>query len=148
MSDSSKIVLGQRPDGNYVALKTDSNGNLIVVGSLGGGSEAVQISNGTNNATITNVSGKYSLDVNVTDITLDRSNDSVTAYSPDYKVIVDEASSTVTYLGKAVAGTSTASALWQITKITISGTQTSLTQADGDFLFNNIFDNRASLTYS
>ena len=41
--------------------------------------------------TITNVSGKKSLDVNVTDITLDKSNDSVTAHNPEELVFLDEA---------------------------------------------------------
>jgi hypothetical protein len=146
---SSKVVVeGKKPDGNYTPLATDSNGNLMVVGSLGGGAEAVQISDGVNSATITDVSGKKSLDVNVTDITLNYANDSVTSYSPEYKTIVDEASTTITYVGKAVAGSATSASVWQVSKYTVSGNTLVQTTADGDFLFNNVFDNRASLTYS
>jgi hypothetical protein len=66
----------------------------------------------------------------------------------DYAEVVDEASSTVTYIGKATPGTATSAASWQIKKITVSGTQTIITWASGNVNFDKIFDNRASLTYS
>ena len=56
------IVEGQKPDGNYVPLKTNSNGELIVAGSIGGGSSALQITDGVDNATITDVAGKKALE--------------------------------------------------------------------------------------
>lgn len=60
---------------------------------------------------------------------------------------VDPASLTVTYIGQAKPGTATSSALWRIKKIdTTSGTV--ITFADGDDLFDNVWDNRASLSYS
>lgn len=60
---------------------------------------------------------------------------------------LDEASSTVTYVGTAAAGTPTASASWAIFKMdTTSGIV--ITWADGDSLSNNIWDNRAVLAYS
>lgn len=61
---------------------------------------------------------------------------------------VDEPSATVTYVGKAEISSGSGSAVWQIYKMTISGTQLIITWADGDSSFNNIWDNRASLTYS
>lgn len=64
-----------------------------------------------------------------------------------FATIIDEASATVTYVGKADPGTATSSALWQIQKIdTSSGTV--ITWADGDGDFDNEWDNRASLSYS
>ena len=62
-------------------------------------------------------------------------------------VRVDEASATVTYVGHAKPGTATSSALWRVKKID-STTGTVITFADGDDLFDNVWDNRASLTYS
>lgn len=62
--------------------------------------------------------------------------------------IVDVASGTVTYKGYAPLGTSTADALWQILKITISGAVTTTEYADGNMLFDNIWASRASLNYS
>jgi hypothetical protein len=60
---------------------------------------------------------------------------------------VDEASGTVTYVGQAPTGTATSAALWQIQKIdTSSGT--AVTWADGDAGFDNVWDDRATLTYS
>lgn len=59
----------------------------------------------------------------------------------------DPVSSTINYLGFANPGTATSSALWRIKKIdTTSGTVT--TFADGNDLFDNVWDNHASLSYS
>lgn len=60
---------------------------------------------------------------------------------------VDPASSTVTYIGQAKPGTATSSALWRVKKIDTT-TGTVITFADGDDLFDNVWDNRASLPYS
>ncbi len=73
---------------------------------------------------------------------------SVTANPTIYATQLDEASGTVTYVGKAVTGSSSASAVWQVSKITVSGTVTAVTYADGNLNFDNVWDNRASLTYS
>lgn len=63
--------------------------------------------------------------------------------------IVDEASATVTYVGKAKIGAAQASALWQIAKITESGsTILTTTWADGNSNFDNIWNDRAGLSYS
>lgn len=53
------------------------------------------------------------------------------------------------YIGKALPGTATSTANWQIRKLTYSGIYvTQVDWADGDDLFNNIWDNRSSLSYS
>lgn len=62
--------------------------------------------------------------------------------------LIDEASNTVTYVGKAPVGSATSAAVWRISKITISGTLTTVSWADGDPLADNVWDNRASLSYS
>lgn len=68
-----------------------------------------------------------------------------------YVTLIDETTTTdVTYIGKAVptgSAINTSSSVWQITKIDESS-GTVITYADGDLLFNNIWDNRASLTYA
>lgn len=61
---------------------------------------------------------------------------------------IDQASATVTYIGQAAPGTATSAASWRIQRMSVSGTVTTLEYADGDLNFNNIWDNRASLTYS
>jgi hypothetical protein len=65
-----------------------------------------------------------------------------------FVTLLDEASASVTYIGKAKIGSPSASALWQIQKMSVSGNVTSITWADGDSLFNNIWDDRAGLSYS
>lgn len=62
---------------------------------------------------------------------------------------VDDTGTTL-YQGWAEPGTATSSAGWRIRKVVSSGTptDTSITWADGDRNFNNIWDNRAALSYS
>lgn len=61
---------------------------------------------------------------------------------------IDSADANTTYIGKAVFGTATTSAKWQIKKISISGNVTTISFANGDDDFNQIWDNRSSLSYS
>ncbi len=67
--------------------------------------------------------------------------------STNYATRVDEASSTVTYVGEAVAGVATSAASWRIKKLD-STSGLIMTWADGNTNFDNIWDNRASLSYS
>lgn len=61
---------------------------------------------------------------------------------------LDEASATVTYIGKAKIGQATSTAKWQIQKMSVSGNVTSITWADGNGNFDNVWDDRAGLSYS
>lgn len=65
-----------------------------------------------------------------------------------YTTRLDEASSTVTYIGKAAAGATENAGSWQIQKMEVSGAVTTVKFADGDTSFNNNWTNRASLSYS
>lgn len=74
----------------------------------------------------------------------------VTNEESNYAVRTDAVTtSNVTYVGKAAIGSSTASAVWQVQKVDETTTNVAIiTWADGDASFNNVWDNRASLTYS
>lgn len=67
----------------------------------------------------------------------------------NYALKLDDTTTTsVTYVGKAAIGSATSSAVWQIKKIDET-TGMSITWADGDDLFDNVWDNRATTeTYS
>lgn len=65
----------------------------------------------------------------------------------NYATIVDEASATITYVGKALPGTATSSALWQIQRIDTTGDLT-IKWADGVADFTKVWDDRATITYS
>lgn len=67
---------------------------------------------------------------------------------PGLAMQIDEVDSTTTYLGLAKTGVATSDARWQIRKITVSGTVTSFTWANGTADYNNVWDNRTGLTYS
>lgn len=64
------------------------------------------------------------------------------------KTIIDAATSAVTYIGNSRIAGDTASAIWQIKKVTVSGTITTIAYADGNDNYDNVWDDRASLTYS
>ena len=62
-------------------------------------------------------------------------------------LLLDEASATVSYIGEAAPASSTSAAVWRIRKLdTTSGVN--LLYADGNTRFDNVWDNRASLTYT
>jgi hypothetical protein len=63
------------------------------------------------------------------------------------QVKIDQANNTTTYVGEAELGSATSSAVWRIKKIVCDDGLT-VTYADGNDNFDNIFDNRASLSYS
>lgn len=55
-------------------------------------------------------------------------------------------SGTYTYFGEAEPGTSTAQALWRVSRMT--NADNTIEWADGDGDFDNVWDNYASLSYS
>ena len=63
-----------------------------------------------------------------------------------YTTRLDEGA-TYTYVGKAVAGTDDADPLWQITRYPSADFSVGIF-ADGDSNFNNVWDDRESLSYS
>ena len=52
-----------------------------------------------------------------------------------------------TYIGEATPGTALSSALWRIKKVVETGPDVTITWADGNSDFDNIWDDRLSLTY-
>lgn len=63
----------------------------------------------------------------------------------DYTLRYDEGA-TYTYIGHAVPATATSAASWRIKRLTNSDNTT--IYADGNANFDNVWDNRASLSYS
>jgi len=61
---------------------------------------------------------------------------------------VDDVSGTTLYIGEAQPNTLTSTASWRIKRIVFTGDDSETLYADGDANFNNIWDNRASLSYS
>jgi len=69
----------------------------------------------------------------------------MTQLSLEYDVV----SSTLSYLGEANPGTATSAASWRIKKLVFDAAgDITVTYADGNSSFDNIWDNRASLSYS
>lgn len=69
----------------------------------------------------------------------------------DYATRLDQDAITPTlaYFGRAEPGSATSAAVWQIKRLDIGADgDVDVTWADGDALFNNVWDDRASLSYS
>lgn len=64
-----------------------------------------------------------------------------------YAVRIDE-QGTTTYFGYALPGAATNRPEWQVFRMVESGADSIITYADGNENFDNIWDNRASLSYS
>jgi len=89
---------------------------------------------------ITVVNGNRKLFVN--------SDGSISIRDTPFKTIVDKTSSPTEYYGFANPGTATSSAYWKIMRKTVSGAIETFEFADGDANFDNVWDDRASLSYS
>lgn len=73
---------------------------------------------------------------------------SVETMPASFATIVDEVSKSLMYVGKAKIGSLQDSSVWQIQKITVTGSITLIQYADGDGNFDNVWNDRASLSYS
>lgn len=61
---------------------------------------------------------------------------------------VDTASASITYVGESATNVAESAAAWQIKKLETVGTVLKITWADGNDLYDNVWTDRASLTYS
>ena len=62
-------------------------------------------------------------------------------------VRLDEPGGGITYVGDSVPGTAASEGAWRIKRLTETATLLTIQYADGDQDFDNVWDNRASLTY-
>ena len=61
---------------------------------------------------------------------------------------IDVNANGTTYYGTAASGTATSAAGWQIQASSVTGVITTFLWADGNVQFDNIWDNRTSLSYA
>lgn len=69
-------------------------------------------------------------------------------FNEQYITNVDESDSTYSYVGEANFNSLESNPVWRIKRIENGATSTKIRWADGNTDFDNIWDNRASLTYS
>jgi hypothetical protein len=62
-------------------------------------------------------------------------------------LILDDAGGGITYVGTASPGSSINSPVWRIKQILTTGADLRILWADGDSEFNNVWADRASLSY-
>jgi hypothetical protein len=68
-------------------------------------------------------------------------------FTNEVTIRIDESVSGTTYIGKAPLGSSESLPVWQVMKIVESAGLTDITWADGNSVFDNVWDARTSLTY-
>lgn len=61
---------------------------------------------------------------------------------------IDQNADGNTYFGWAAPGSATSDAVWAIQRLRASGTETIIEWADGNQTYDNVWNNRTSLTYS
>ncbi len=113
----------------------------VVIDAVAG--DNIAITDPDNGNTL-NVEADGSLNANVV---IDR-NDQITVFTGDEaKKIDDTSTNKITYVGAAVVGANGASSVWKIFRINeTSGF--SIEYADGNSNYDNIWNNRTSLTYT
>jgi len=72
---------------------------------------------------------------------------SVTEEGKALNILVDDLGDT-TYVGYSLYDSDTSAEVWKIKKITESGNITIILNADGNDYYDNVWDNRESLSYS
>ncbi len=94
--------------------------------------------------------GKFAIDVTVKGALPAGTNIIGTITTKEYPKAyrIDEVSTDLIYIGSAEPGTLNAEAKWAIKKMIKAGTVTSIQWADGNASEDNIWDNRAILSYS
>lgn len=66
-----------------------------------------------------------------------------------YDILIDDTTTAnMTYIGKADVGSATSSAVWRIARCDITSGTNVITYADGNGNFDNVWDDRSSLSYS
>lgn len=60
----------------------------------------------------------------------------------------DSGNADILYVGKAAPGSADSASVWQIKRVTIVGDSVHIEWANGDSLFDNVWDNRENLSYS
>jgi hypothetical protein len=72
----------------------------------------------------------------------------IRSQSSSIQILVVNGGTGVTYIGEAVSGTATSAARWRIRKLVDTSGDLAITFADGNKNMDNVWDDRASLTYS
>ena len=68
--------------------------------------------------------------------------------SGGFITLLDEASSTVTYVGSAAPRSSQEAPVWRVQRITATGSLLAVEYADGNAHYDNVWADRASLEYA
>lgn len=71
-----------------------------------------------------------------------------TVRNVEEKTLIDEPDANTTYIGRSRQGGDTSLEQWQIKKITVSGTVTTIAYASGDDNYDKEWDERANYSYS
>jgi len=77
-----------------------------------------------------------------------KKNTDLVVVNKNFAVRLDKVSGTVSYVGQALPGSSPASAVWMIKRLTEVAGDLTIEYADGNDDYDNVWDNRLILSYS
>ena len=150
IADGADVALGAKADAAWVSGDGTAIAILKTIAAGGAGLTDAQL-----RATPVPISGTVTANTGLVQALTDTQlratpvpvSGTVTANATGYVVRLDEASSTITYVGQAVPGTATSAASWSIKRLDSTSGLIVLWGA-GTAAFNQIWDNRAALAYS
>lgn len=143
LGDGTKLTTATQV-GSQVGLDVNIL-NGISIGDLDASKDNVAIRDSDGDELAINPDG--SINTNTT-VDLDAATGDNVAIGNTWKKLIDQPTATVTYIGLANPGTLAGAATWQIKRINVVGSLTAIEFADGNLNFDNVWNNRAILSYS
>lgn len=145
-----RFSIGQKDGAKFLnmALSGASQGHTLIGDTLGAndiGTEMLQVVGKVRADTGFNVNGTDGVTASVDGLEFEGG---ILVEEGVYAMRYDEVDETTAYKGEAAPGTVTSDATWRIARYTFTGPDVTVEFADGDKNFDNIWDNRASLSYS
>ena len=136
---------------NYPEVYDDPNVEIVRITAISGDILTVTRAQESTLATTKSTGGgEYRMILSPTKKTIDDIRLDIADLMPvNYEIRIQEDSgdSDISYVGKAVPGSLTASAIWQVARVD-ENTGTIQEWADGNDSFDNVWDNREALTYT
>lgn len=135
-------------DSNYPAVYNDPNVEIVRVTAIAGDVLTVTRAQEGTSASNKNTGGaSYRMILAPTKKTIDDIRNEIMPQYYETRIAEDSGNINISYVGKSATGSLTSSATWQVQRIDET-TGLVIEWADGDSEFDNIWDNRESLSYS
>ena len=155
VTDNTEVISVNSGDVSFTLQETNEIINVSLVDNttfltIKDVSETIGVSIGEEVLNVSTVEEVLNFTFSEPTIIVNNTGGGVSELEMPYSTQIDFVNDNVIYKGWADPGSATSSAVWRIQKITFIGADDDvvITWADGDGLFDNIWDNHLSLTYT